>query len=150
MFNKKDKRSSLPSVARSRSKGGRNSALPQSARKLDVDRQRLHQEAEEIRKLEEKIRQKEVLARQRLENLPQELAERQRKQHELMRLHLVASPTRADGVSKLRDKREALRKPMPSSGGKRLAERRAARMQFVLLCAVLLIILLLLWRSLPS
>ncbi|MBX9576979.1 MAG: hypothetical protein K2W97_00710 [Chthoniobacterales bacterium] len=137
-----------PSTPRSRA--GRNNSVPQRPRKLDVDRQRLHQEAEEIKKLEEKIRQKEVLARQRLESLPKELAERQRKQQELMRLHLVAAPTRADGVSKIRDKREALRRPAASVGGKRLAERRAARMQFILLCAVLLIILLLLWRSLPS
>jgi len=134
----------------SRSRSGRNNSLPQQTRKLDVDRQRLHQEAEEIRKLEEKLRQKQVVARQRLESLPKELAERQRKQQELMRLHLVTAPTRADGVSRLRDKREALRKPVSSSGGKRLAERRAARMQFVLLCVVLLVILLLLWRSLPS
>ena len=132
------------------SRAGRNNSVPQRARKLDVDRQLLHQEAEEIRKLEEKIRQKEVLARQRLESLPKELAERQRKQQELMRLHLVAAPTRADGVSKIRDKREALRQPTSSVGGKRFAERRAARMQFLLLCAVLLVILLLLWRSLPS
>lgn len=134
----------------SRSRSGRSNSVPQRARKLDVDRQLLHQEAEEIRKLEEKIRQKELAARHRLESLPKELAERQRKQQELMRLHLVTAPTRADGVSKLRDKREALRKPVFSSGGKRLSERRAARMQFVVLCAVLLIILLLLWRSLPS
>lgn len=134
----------------SRSRAGRNNSVPQRARKLDVDRQLLHQEAEEIRRLEEKIRQKEIFARQRLERLPKELAERQRKQQELMRLHLVAAPTRADGISKLRDKREALRKPVSASGGKRLAERRAARMQFLLLCAVLLVILLLLWRSLPS
>ncbi len=134
----------------SRSRAGRNNSVPQRARRLDVDRQLLHQEAEEIRKLEEKIRQKEVLARQRLESLPKELAERQRKQQELMRLHLVAAPTRADGVSKIRDKREALRQPTSSVGGKRFAERRAARMQFILLCAVLLVILLLLWRSLPS
>lgn len=133
----------------SRSRNGRNNSLPQRTRKLDVDRQLLHQEAEEIRRLEEKIRQKEIAARQRLERLPKEIAERQRKQQELIRLHLVASPTRADGISKLRDKREALR-PVSSSGGKRLAERRAARMQFILLCAVLLVILLLLWRSLPS
>lgn len=138
------------SSSNSRSRSGRNNSVPQRARKLDVDRQLLHQEAEEIRRLEEKIRQKEIQARQRLERLPKELAERQRKQQELMRLHLVAAPTRADGISKLRDKREALRRPTPSSGGKRLAERRAARMQFLLLCAVLLIILLLLWRSLPS
>ena len=137
-----------PSSSRPRS--SRGSAAPKQTRKLDVDRQLLHQEAEEIRKLEEKIRQKEVLARQRLESLPKELAERQRKQQELMRLHLVAAPTRADGISKLRDKREALRKPTPAVGGKRFAERRAARMQFILLCAVLLVILLLLWRSLPS
>lgn len=134
----------------SRSPGGRHKSVPQRARKLDIDRQLLHQEAEEIRKLEEKIRQKEIAARQRLERLPKELAERQRKQQELTRLHLVAAPTRADGISKLRDKREALRKPVSSSGGKRLAERRAARMQFILLCVVLLVILLLLWRSLPS
>lgn len=134
----------------SRSRNGRNNSVPQRTRKLDVDRQLLHQEAEEIRRLEEKIRQKEIAARQRLERLPKEIAERQRKQQELMRLHLVAAPTRADGISKLRDKREALRQPVSSSGGKRLAERRAARMQFILLCAVLLVILLLLWRSLPN
>ena len=122
----------------------------QSPRKLDVDRQRLHQEAEEIRKLEEKIKQREELARRKLENLPKELAERQRKQQELMRLHLVAAPTRADGISKLRDKRHPLRHQPTQLGGKRFSERRAARMQFILLCAVLLIILLLLWRSLPS
>ncbi len=134
----------------SRSRSGRNNSVPQRTRKLDVDRQLLHQEAEEIRRLEEKIRQKEIAARQRLESLPKKLAERQRKQQELMRLHLVAAPTRADGVSKLRDKREVLRKPISASAGKRLAERRAARMQFILLCVVLLVILLLLWRSLPS
>ena len=137
-----------PSPSRSRS--ARSGSSPKQPRKLDIDRQLLHEEAEKIKKLEEKIRQKEVSARQRLESLPKELAERKRKQQELMRLHLVAAPTRADGVSKIRDKREALRQPTSSVRGKRFAERRAARMQFLLLCAVLLIILLLLWRSLPS
>jgi Tfp pilus assembly protein PilN len=141
----------IPRSSSSRSRSARAHSAPQKVvRKLDADRQRLHQEAEEIRKLEEKIRQKEILARQRLETLPKELAERQRQKQELMRLHLVAAPTRADGISKLRDKRDVLRRPISSSGGKRLAERRAARMQFLLLCAVLLVILLLLWRSLPS
>ncbi len=129
----------------------RSSRTPnQRPRKIDADRERLHQESAEIQQLEEKIRQKEELARRKLENLPKEIAARQRKQQELMRLHLVAAPTRADGVSKLRDKRHPLRQQSVPSGGIRMSERRAARMQFILLCAVLLIILLLLWRSLPS
>jgi hypothetical protein len=126
------------------------SSLREERRKIDLDRQRLQQETEEIRQLEEKLRHQELLARRRLERLPQELAQRQRQQQELMRLRAVTAPTRADGFSKLRDKRETLRKPLSPSGGKRLAERRATRMQFLLLCAVLLVILLLLWRSLPQ
>ncbi|MFI0347801.1 MAG: hypothetical protein ACH346_03360 [Chthoniobacterales bacterium] len=122
----------------------------QRPRKLDADRELLQQEAEKIRLLEEKIRRQEELARQKLENLPKKIAERQRKQQELMRLHLVSAPTRADGISKLRDKRHPLRHQTSVTGGKRIAERRATRMQFILLCLVLGIILLLLWRSLPS
>jgi|LauGreDrversion2_6_1035139.scaffolds.fasta_scaffold31266_1 TolA-binding protein len=118
---------------------------------LDTDRQRLRDEEEKIRLLEEKIRRQEEEARRKLENLPKELEERKRRQQELHRLHLVSAPTRADGLSKLRDKRHPLRqKSITVSGGKRMAERRAARMQFILLCLVLGIILLLLWKSLPS
>ncbi|MFZ4115215.1 MAG: hypothetical protein ACOYK6_00660 [Chthoniobacterales bacterium] len=120
------------------------------ARPLDTDRQRLREEEEKIRLLEEKIRLKEEAARRKLENLPRELEERKRRQQELHRLHLVSAPTRADGLSKLRDKRHPLRHKTVAAGGKRMAERRAARMQFILLCVVLGIILLLLWKSLPS
>lgn len=119
-------------------------------RKLDADRQRLLKEAEEITRLEEKIRQQEEAARRKLEDLPKKIAQRQRQQQELLRLRLASAPTRADGVSKLRDKRHPVRLKAVAVGGKRIAERRAARMQFILLCAVLGIILLLLWRSLPS
>ena len=122
----------------------------QRPRKLDADRELLQQEAEKIRLLEEKIRRQEETARLKLENLPKKIAERQRKQQELLRLQLVSAPTRADGLSKLRDKRHPVRQQPSSPGGKRIAERRAARMQFILLCVVLGIILLLLWRSLPS
>lgn len=119
-------------------------------RPLDTDRQRLREEEEKIRLLEEKIRGQEEAARHKLENLPKELEERKRRQQELHRLHLVSAPTRADGLSKLRDKRHPLRQKTTSVGGKRMAERRAARVQFILLCVVLGIILLLLWKSLPS
>lgn len=118
--------------------------------KIDADRQRLQKEVEEIRLLEEKIRQKEEMARRKLEDLPKQIAARQRQQQEMLRLHLVSAPSRADGLSKLRDKRHPLRQKMRVPGGRRIAERRAARMQFILLCVVLGIILLLLWRSLPS
>ena len=90
------------------------------------------------------------LTKSRFRHLPKKIAERQRKQQELLRLQLVSAPTRADGLSKLRDKRHPVRQQPSSPGGKRIAERRAARMQFILLCVVLGIILLLLWRSLPS
>lgn len=118
---------------------------------LEKDHQRLRQEEEKIRLLEEKIKQQEEAARRRLENLPKEREARERRQQELVRLHLVSAPTRADGLSKLRDKREALRKPtVKTTTSKRMAERRAARMQFILLCVALGIVLLLLWKSLPS
>ncbi len=123
------------------------SAAPRS---LDKDRQRLREEEEKIRQLEEKIRQQEEAARRKLENLPKEMEARQRRQQELVRLHLVSAPTRADGLSKLRDKRHPVRQQKARTGGKRMAERRAARMQFILLCVVLGIVLLLLWKSLPS
>ncbi len=123
------------------------SAAPRS---LDKDRQRLREEEEKIRLLEEKIRQQEEAARRKLESLPKELEARQRRQQELVRLHLVSAPTRADGLSKLRDKRHPVRQQTAVTGGKRMAERRAARMQFILLCVVLGIVLLLLWKSLPS
>ncbi|HLB32640.1 MAG: hypothetical protein A3F67_06710 [Verrucomicrobia bacterium RIFCSPHIGHO2_12_FULL_41_10] len=126
-----------------------SSSAPRT-RPLETDRLRLHQEEEEIRRLEEKIRRQAETAQRKLEKLPQEMAERKRKQQELMRLHLVSSPTRADGLSKLRDKRHPVRHKPVASRGKRMAERRAARMQFILLSVVLGIILLLLWKSLPS
>lgn len=118
---------------------------------LDKDRERLREEEEKIRALEEKIRQKEEAARRKLENLPKEKEARERRQQELMRLHLVSAPTRADGLSKLRDKRHPLKQQTTKTiGSKRMAERRAARLQFILLCVVLGIVLLLLWKSLPS
>ena len=125
-------------------------AKKSAARPLDTDRQRLRDEEEKIRLLEEKIRHQEEAARRKLENLPKELEARKRRQQELHRLHLVSAPTRADGLSKLRDKRHPLRQKTTASGGKRMAERRAARLQFILLCVVLGVILLLLWKSLPS
>jgi len=121
------------------------------SRPLDTDRQRLREEEEKISKLEEKIRLQGEVARRKLENFPKEVEKRQRRQQELHRLHLVSAPTRADGLSKLRDTRHPLRQKKSSKGsGKRIAERRAARFQFILLCAVLGIVLLLLWKSLPS
>ncbi|MBX9741984.1 MAG: hypothetical protein K2W99_00355 [Chthoniobacterales bacterium] len=118
---------------------------------LEKDHQRLRQEEEKIRLLEEKIKKQEEAARQKLENLPKEIEARQRRQQELVRLHLVSAPTRADGLSKLRDKRDPLKQQkIKKTASKRIAERRATQMQFILLCVVLGIVLLLLWKSLPS
>lgn len=124
-----------------------------SAPKIQQDREQLLQEERRIRQLEESLRKREEAVRKKLENLPKELEEKQKKEQELKRLHLVAAPTRADGISRLRDKRHPhpiTKKLNANTSSKRLAEQRATKIQFILLCSILLMILFLLWRSLPK
>ena len=120
------------------------------AQKIDSDRALLAREEQKIRALEEKIRLKEEAARRRLEELPKKLEAQRRKQQEMLRLQLATAPTRPDGLRRLRDKRHPLKQHPKKTGGARMAERRSARIQFTLLCAILLTILFLIWHSLPS
>ena len=114
---------------------------------FDEDRLRLERE---IAELTRKTEEAERLAAQKLremEELPQKIAARERKQQEMIRIRAVATAT-DDVFGRPRDKRHA---PLRRSGPKRMTrkDQSAARMQLLMLGAVLAVLLILLWRSLP-
>ena len=114
---------------------------------FDEDRLRLEREIEELTR---KTEEAERLAAQKLremEELPQKIAARERKQQEMIRIRAVATAT-DDVFGRPRDKRHA---PLRRSGPKRMTrkDQSAARMQLLMLGAVLAVLLILLWRSLP-
>jgi len=114
---------------------------------INDDRLRLEKDLEEIRKQEAELKKLEEEMKRKVEELPKKLAEQERRQRE--RIHKLAVLTATDHVGRPRDKRHA---PLHHGNGVRrmtLPEQRRARMQFLLLCAVLAVFLILLWKSLP-
>jgi hypothetical protein len=136
---------------------GRRSFIPRTAAKqtprpkmkapIEDDRMKLERDLEEILKQEAALRKLEEETKRKMEELPKKLAERERKQRE--RIHQLAVLTATDHVGRPRDKRHT---PLRQSNLPRrmtLPEQRRARIQFLMLCAVLAFFLLLLWKSLP-
>ena len=114
---------------------------------VNDDRLKLERDLEEIRKQEAELKKLEEEMKRKVEELPKKLAEQERKQRE--RIHKLAVLTATDHVGRPRDKRHA---PLRQGNGVRrmtLPEQRRARMQFLLLCAVLAVVLILRWKSLP-
>ena len=116
---------------------------------LHEDRTRLDRDLEELRLKEQELRKLEEKMQRRVDALPKELEERDRKQREMIRLRAMATSTAADGLGQPRDQRHSA--PRASRGPRRMTrpEERSARLQFLALCAVLAVILILLWKSLP-
>lgn len=120
-------------------------ATPKAA--IEDDRLKLERDLEEIRRQEAELKRLEEEMQRKMDELPKKLAERERKQRE--RIHKLAVLTATDHVGRPRDKRHA---PLRQANGPRrmtLPEKRRARIQFLMLCAVLAIFLVLLWKSLP-
>jgi hypothetical protein len=107
----------------------------------------MERDLQELRRKEAEIRRLEEQKQREIEDLPRRIAERERKERELIHIRAVATAT-DDVFGRRRDPRHA---PVRRSPSKRMTrpEQRAARLQFLLLCGVLAIILILLWRSLP-
>lgn len=112
---------------------------------LDEDRVRLEREMAELARQAEEAERMAAKKMRDLEELPKKIAERQRKQQEMIHMRAVLTAT-DDVFGRPRDKRHA---PLRRSGPKRMTrpEQRAARMQFLMLCVVLGVILILLWKS---
>jgi len=116
---------------------------------LDEDRIRLERHLEELRRKEAELKSLQERMERRAAELPREIEERERKQREMIKLRALATATYADGFGKIRDKRHAPLKQSSSPRRMTRPEQRSARIQFLLLCAVLAVILILLWKSLP-
>lgn len=142
----------LPSSSGRRGPGSRSLSSPAGGKRsgdpLDQDRIRLERDLQELRRKEAELRRLEEIKMREMEDLPRKLAERDRKQREMMRLRAVASVT-DDAFGRLRDKRHAPLRRSGSTPSKRMTrpEQRAARLQFLVLCGVLAVILMLLWKS---
>jgi hypothetical protein len=134
------------------SPSGRRGSKPSSAprarapRSLDEDRLRIERDLQELRRKEEELRRLEELKRREMADLPRKLAERDKKQRELMRERALRTAT-DDVFGKRRDKRHVALKASMTGRRMTLIEQRAARVQFLLLCGVLTFILVLLWKS---
>jgi len=133
-----------------RSPSNRRGSRPVTSASTHAEsRSRLDRDLEDLRKRELELRKLEEKMKQRVEDLPKEVAEKARRQEEMIKLRAIATATYADGLSRPRDKRHS---PSTSSTGSRRMtkpEERSARLQFLLLCAVLAMIMVLLWKSLP-
>lgn len=113
---------------------------------LDEDRLRIERDLQELRRKEAELRRLEELKRKEMEELPKKLAEREKKQRELIRERAMSTVT-DDVFGKRRDKRHAVLRADTAHRRMTLPEQRAARLQFLLLCGVLAFILILLWKS---
>jgi len=126
---------------------GQSPLRPKVQAPINDDRLRLEKNLEEIRQQEIRLRKLEEEMKRKVEELPKKLEERARQQRE--RIHKLAVLTATDHVGRPQDKRHA---PLRQGNGKRrmtLPEQRRARIQFLMLCAVLAVFLILLWKSLP-
>jgi hypothetical protein len=115
---------------------------------LEADRHRLLKDLEDLRRKEAELRRIEELKRREMEELPRKIAERERREREMIRIRAALSAT-DDVHGRARSLRHA---PMRKSGAARRMtrpEERSARIQFLVLCAILAGLLLLLWKSLP-
>jgi hypothetical protein len=128
---------------------GSKPAVPSRQRvslSLDEDRLRIERDLQELRKKEAELRRLEELKKKEMAELPKKLAERERKQRELIRERAMSTAT-DDVFGKRRDKRHVALKASMSGRRMTLPEQRAARVQFLMLCGVLCFILILLWKS---
>jgi hypothetical protein len=128
---------------------GSKPAVPSRQRvslSLNEDRLRIERDLQELRKKEAELRRLEELKRKEMAELPKKLAERERKQRELIRERAMSTAT-DDVFGKRRDKRHVALKASMSGRRMTLPEQRAARVQFLMLCGVLCFILILLWKS---
>lgn len=112
---------------------------------LDEERLRIDRDLEELRKKEAELLRLQQQKQSEMEELPRRIAERERKQQDLIRMRAVLTAT-DDVFGRPRDKRHA---PLRRHGPKRMTrpEQRAARMQLLVLCGVLAVILMFLWKS---
>jgi len=138
-------------MALNSSSGRRGSKPAASSRQrvspsLDQDRLRIERDLQELRRKEAELRRLEELKKKEMAELPKKLAERERKQRELIRERAMSTAT-DDVFGKRRDKRHVALKASMAARRMTLPEQRAARVQFLLLCGVLSFILILLWKS---
>ena len=114
---------------------------------LDEDRLRLEREIAELTRKTEEAERLAAQKMREMEELPQKIEARKRKQQEMIRIRAIATAT-DDVFGRPRDKRHA---PLRRSGATRMTrkDQSAARMQLLLLGLVLAVLLILLWRSLP-
>lgn len=141
----------FPFSRRRGSRPGSKPALQTSAKSagkpLDEDRLRLEREIAELNRKTEEVERMAAQKMREMAELPQKIAARERRQEEMIRIRAIATVT-DEGFGRLRDKRHA---PLRRSGPKRMTrkDQSAARMQLLMLAAVLAVLLILLWRSLP-
>lgn len=133
------------------SPSGRRGSKPASPRtrvspSLDEDRLRIERDLQELRRKEAELRRLEELKKKEMEELPGKIAEREKRQREMIRERALSTAT-DDVFGKRRDKRHVALKASLAGRRMTLPEQRAARVQFLLLCGVLTFILILLWKS---
>jgi hypothetical protein len=109
----------------------------------------LSDELEKIRLHELELKRQEEEMKRRVAELPKQIEEQERKQREMIRMRAVATATTADCFSRPRDKRYAAGRNSSVPRRRTRPEERSARIQFLLLCAVLSVFLFLLCKSLP-
>lgn len=122
----------------------RNPARSRKTGRPEDESARYDLELEEIRRQETVLRRKQQEIERRAAELPKKLEEKKRREEELIKLRAVASVTLSDGIVRPR-----LKRGNSPKGRMTVPEHRSARIQFLMLCAVLLAILVLLWKSLP-
>lgn len=109
----------------------------------------LSHELEKIRLHELELKKQEEEMKRRVAELPRQIEEQERKQREMIRMRAVATATTADCFNRPRDKRYAAGRNSSVPRRRTRPEERSARIQFLLLCAVLSVFLFLLCKSLP-
>ena len=109
----------------------------------------LSDELEKIRLHELELKRQEAEMKRRVAELPKQIEEKERKQREMIRMRAVATATTADCFNRPRDKRHAAGRSSSAPRRRTRPEERSARIQFLLLCAVLSVFLFLLCKSLP-
>jgi hypothetical protein len=116
---------------------------------MEAERRRCDEQLRELERRKAEIERLRLAKERQMEELPRLIAEREKKEKEARQIRAKQTVTE-EGIGRVRDKRHETKLNV-SVASRRMTstEQRAARIHFLVLCAVLATILILLWKSLP-
>jgi hypothetical protein len=122
------------------------SSSKRPANPLDADRRQMAEKMQELKRKEAEVLRLHEAKIKEMQDLPRRIAEREKKERERMRERALSTATN-DVFGPKRNKRPVSLRV--NAGRMTSTEQKAARFQFLLLCAVLFGLLIVIWKSIP-